>query len=228
MTDKWLGGIKKFGIPNLLSVFRLVLIPVFILVYLGGRKYSGPVAALVLLISGLTDMADGTIARHYHMITRLGCILDPLADKLTQAAICVSLVIRIHRPELDWILVLLILKEAVMIGAGANIIRKGRAMMPSRWFGKMATVVSYSAMMLIIGAELPPVAVNVLLWVVLGVMIFSLLMYAPFFFRIIRTPAVLEPKRFGRQNADLPSGRDAGAPGDYPEKEPARRSAAGK
>lgn len=199
-AGKWQAGIRRFGVPNMLSVFRLALIPVFVAVFFTEKPGSGILAAVILVTSGLTDVADGFIARHFHMITKLGQILDPLADKLTQAAICVCLAIRLRRPEFDWILVLLVLKEAVMIVAGANIIRKGNEVMPSRWFGKLATVVSYTSMVLIIGGHLPPVFVNLLLWVVLGFMIFSLLMYAPFFFRANRAAA------FTRE----PAGREPG------------------
>ena len=72
-------------IPNMLSIFRLVLIPVYIYIYLNATEsYHYSIAAGILAISCLTDMIDGKIARKFNMISELGKVLDPLADKLTQ------------------------------------------------------------------------------------------------------------------------------------------------
>lgn len=175
-------GILGLGIPNLLSIFRLLLIPVFVVFYFSNLQYSGIIAAGVLILSGLTDVLDGIIARKFNMISKLGKILDPLADKLTQATVCVCLVIKNVAPF--WILCILILKEFVMIGAGANIIRKGKKMMSSKWFGKLGTVVFYSAMILIIAFRPSRLIVDVLLILVLIFMLFSLAMYVPYFFKV--------------------------------------------
>ena len=83
---------RIFTIPNLLSVFRLVLIPIFVWTYCVRRGYL--VTAGILLLSGLTDIADGFIARRFHMVSALGMALDPIADKLTQAAMLFCLVTR--------------------------------------------------------------------------------------------------------------------------------------
>ena len=83
-----------FSIPNLLSLFRLLLIPVYATLYLNAtQRYQYLLAGVILAVSCLTDMIDGKIARKYNMITTLGKILDPLADKLTQLTltICRSL-----------------------------------------------------------------------------------------------------------------------------------------
>ena len=77
-----------FTIPNLLSLFRLVLIPVYVTIYLKARDNTDYfLAAAILAVSCLTDMIDGQIARHFNMISTIGKILDPLADKLTQFAL---------------------------------------------------------------------------------------------------------------------------------------------
>ena len=183
MSVKHMQGIKKLGIPNILSILRLVLIPAFVIIYFADIRYSGVIAALVLIISGITDVLDGIIARRFNMTSALGQILDPLADKLTQATISICLVVRDVAPL--WILCLLILKEFVMIGAGANIIRKGKEMLSSRWFGKLGTVVFYAAMILIIALQPSYRVVDAMLAIVLCFMVFSLIMYAPSFFKII-------------------------------------------
>jgi cardiolipin synthase len=175
--------IKKLGIPNMLSILRLILIPVFVVLYLSNFRYSGIYAAEILILSGITDVLDGAIARKFNMTSELGRILDPLADKLTQATICVCLVIRHIAPF--WLLFLLILKDFVMIGAGANIIRKGKEMMSSKWFGKLGTVVFYAAMILIIAFRPTSKIIDILLATVLLLMLFSLIMYTPLFLKII-------------------------------------------
>lgn len=183
MAGKQSLAVGKFGIPNILSVFRLVLIPIFVAIYITDKKWSGIIVAVLLLLSGITDVLDGVIARKFNMISDLGKILDPLADKLTQAAICICLVVKRVAPL--WILCILIIKEFVMIGAGANIIRKGKAMMSSKWFGKLGTVVFYVVMITIIAFEPSRRVIDLLLAVVLACMVFSLIMYTPSFFKII-------------------------------------------
>jgi len=169
----------------MLSILRLILIPIFVMMFLSNFRYSGIIAAGILILSGITDMLDGIIARKFNMTSALGRILDPLADKLTQATICICLVIRRVDPFSFWLLFLLILKEFVMIGAGANIIRKGKELMSSKWFGKLGTVVFYSAMILIIAFKPTDRIMNMLLVLVFILMIFSLIMYAPLFLKII-------------------------------------------
>ena len=78
--------------PNLISFFRFLLIPVFIWLYCGLGKHV--LAAVVLALSGVSDMLDGYIARRCHMESNLGRVLDPMADKLTQAAMCLALFYR--------------------------------------------------------------------------------------------------------------------------------------
>ena len=91
---------KILTIPNLLSCLRLALIPCFVWAYLVRRDPRLTVA--LLLLSGLTDIADGFIARHYDMVSNLGKVLDPLADKLTQAAMLVCLTSQRSRSSSVW------------------------------------------------------------------------------------------------------------------------------
>lgn len=184
MPGKLTQGIKNFGIPNWLSILRLVLIPVFITVYFLDIPLSGIYAALVLIFSGATDVADGIIARKFNMTSALGRILDPLADKLTQATICICLVVSRAAPE--WILYILIAKELIMIIVGANFVRKGKEIMSSKWFGKVGTVLFYTVMISIIAFKPELKIVYIMLCVVLAYMIFSFGMYVPFALKIIK------------------------------------------
>ena len=83
---------EVFTIPNLLSLFRIILIPIYISIYLHARRAEDYyLAGAILALSCLTDMIDGKIARHFNMISTLGKILDPIADKATQFAMIVCL-----------------------------------------------------------------------------------------------------------------------------------------
>ena len=97
-------------IPNLLSFFRLCLIPVMIWSYCVKEKPL--LTGEILLLSGLTDLADGYIARRFHMISNLGKILDPVADKLTQAAMLICLFVRF--PHMLLLIVIMAVKELYM------------------------------------------------------------------------------------------------------------------
>lgn len=169
------------NVPNCLSVFRIILIPAFAWTYLTAQDQNMYViSALILILSGITDVLDGIIARKYHQITDLGKILDPLADKLTQATVCLVLWVRI--PQLWPMFVLFILKEILIMIGSFRILKKDKRLEGSKWFGKLYTVVFYIAMILII--MLPDLSVNiifVLLLVVAAFMLLSLFMYISVF-----------------------------------------------
>lgn len=162
-----------FSLPNLLSLFRIILIPIFIVVFFTSGR--GMIAAAILVASGLTDMLDGAIARRFGMVTRLGKLLDPVADKLTQATVCVCLVIRYR--SLFFLLLLFIVKEALMIAGGAKMLRQGVDFGSSRWYGKLATFVFYLAMIAIIAFNLSGDQALPLILVALCFMIFAFVRY---------------------------------------------------
>ena len=115
-----------FTIPNLLSLFRLLLIPVYVILYLNAdpdRPEDYFIAAAILAVSCLTDLIDGKIARHFGMISNTGKILDPLADKMTQFTLIVCLTIR--HPILLVLVCLFVVKEIFQLIAGFVILRKG-------------------------------------------------------------------------------------------------------
>ncbi|MEG0017321.1 MAG: CDP-alcohol phosphatidyltransferase family protein [Hydrogenoanaerobacterium sp.] len=174
------------NIPNLLSVFRIALIPVFGVIYMNaeGQPWFF-VSALVLLVSGITDILDGIIARRCGMITPLGKLLDPLADKLTQAAVCILLSLR--NPEMWVIVAIIFTKELLMLAAGVKVYRLYKELDGSKWFGKLYTVMFYAVMLLIIA--LPDLKTTLVHWL-LGAMVFSMLfaffMYIPVFLRLIK------------------------------------------
>ena len=126
-------------IPNILTILRFFLIPV-ILFYLIQDNFI--LAFIFLTLSALTDVLDGTIARKYNYITNFGKLIDPLADKLTQLSILVVLYLKDIVPI--WILVVVILKEFAMI-SGASFLYGKELVVSSKWYGKLATVLFYIA-----------------------------------------------------------------------------------
>ena len=126
-------------LPNILTIARFFLIPI-ILFYIFTNNFL--LAIIFLTISGLTDVLDGFIARKYNLITNFGKLVDPLADKLTQVAVLAALAIKQIVPT--WILAIVILKEFCMI-AGASFLYGKELVVSSRWYGKLATVLFYFA-----------------------------------------------------------------------------------
>ena len=126
-------------VPNILTIIRFLLIP-FILVYIFTGNYI--LGFVFFTISGLTDIADGCIARKYNLISNFGKLMDPLADKLTQIATLTSLVVVKIIPL--WILIIVISKEFIMI-CGASFLYGKDVVVYSKWYGKLATVLLYFA-----------------------------------------------------------------------------------
>jgi len=138
-----------FTIPNLLSLFRLVLIPVYVTIYLNAsRPEDYYIAAGILAVSCLTDLIDGKIARRFNMISNTGRILDPLADKFTQFSLIVCLTFKY---PLLWILAsFFFVKEIFQLVAGYLLIRKGKILSGALMAGKISTTVLFISLTLMI------------------------------------------------------------------------------
>ena len=138
-----------FTIPNLLSLFRLILIPVYIIIYLNAKEsYDYYLAAGILAVSCMTDLIDGKIARHFNMISNTGKILDPLADKATQFALIVCLTIRY--PILLTLVCLFVVKEGFQLIAGFQLLRKGKILAGALLAGKICTTVLFISLTLLV------------------------------------------------------------------------------
>lgn len=130
-------------VPNALTCLRILLAPCFVLLYLLNR----PAAALIVFIIGsITDVLDGFIARRFHCISSTGKALDPLADKLTLIAILMCLYIAGRVPL--WLLLLLVLRELTMI-LGGVILWQNKVTFASDHYGKITTVLFFSASVLL-------------------------------------------------------------------------------
>ena len=165
---------KILTIPNLLSFFRLCLIPVFMWLYCVERNYLW--TGIILIISGLTDTVDGIIARKFNMISDLGKVLDPIADKVTQAAMLFCLLTRF--PLMIAPLALMVVKEFFMGVTGLLVIQKTGRVFGADWHGKVNTWLLYAMMILhVFWYNIPDVVSKVLIGICVIMMLISLVLY---------------------------------------------------
>ena len=165
---------KILTIPNLLSLFRIGLIPLFIWLYSIKQEYLW--TGFILLLSGITDIVDGWIARHFNMVSNVGKVLDPIADKLTQGMMLLCLIERF--PLIIMILVLLIIKEMIAAFMGLIVIHKTGQVNSARWHGKVATLILYIMMIIhVVFPTIPEDLSNIIILICIGMMIISLILY---------------------------------------------------
>lgn len=132
------------NIPNLLTILRIFLVPVYLLVFFSTLENRFILAGIIFIIAGISDVLDGKIARKYDLITKLGIVLDPIADKMMTFAVLISYTIEGIIPS--WILIAIGVKEVVQIGGGGILyLYKGKQVVPSNKYGKIATVSFYAA-----------------------------------------------------------------------------------
>ncbi|MCR5652422.1 MAG: CDP-alcohol phosphatidyltransferase family protein, partial [Ruminococcus sp.] len=153
-------------------------------------------AAVMIIISGISDALDGFIARKFNQITDLGKMLDPLADKLTLISIMICIVILF--PIVLPVVVILIIKDVVMV-IGASILLKSDIKPPAaRWYGKIGTVMFYFSVCLIVFLKAAfnyenPVLSLILLGLTAAMMIFALIEYF-LIFRKLKSNAKIDIK----------------------------------
>lgn len=167
-------------VPNLLTLFRFVLIP-FIFTAIIHDHYM--IAFIVLTISGITDILDGFIARKFNFITNFGKLIDPLSDKATQVCVLLALVLNNIVPV--WILFIVFLKELIMI-AGASFLYGKELVVSSKWYGKLATVTFYIAIVSSLAVRYFNISFNFdtyIYYLALFITLFSLIMYFNAFYK---------------------------------------------
>lgn len=149
-----------FTIPNLLSLFRLVMIPFYVVIYLHATEVWEFVAAgAIMAVSCITDMVDGKIARRFHMVSTLGKILDPLADKITQLSI--TLCLSLKYPALHPMLALFLVKELFQLIVGFLHLRKGKMLPGALMAGKVCTAVLFISLIgLVLFPNVDPILVD--------------------------------------------------------------------
>ncbi len=169
-------------IPNLLSLFRFLLIPVIVYLYCEVGNYYAAIG--VICLSGLTDIVDGFIARRYNMVSDLGKILDPIADKATQGVIIICLIAK-YKLMLA-LIVIFVLKEIVMVVVGYIVIKKQNEVTGAKWFGKANTVVLYSIMIvLILFPTISDTLADILICVCMVFVIVSFVLYLRDYLKVL-------------------------------------------
>lgn len=172
---------EAFSIPNLLSYFRLLLIPLFIQLYIRGDFTE---ALITLAASGLSDIIDGRIARKYNMVTDLGKVLDPVADKLTQCAMMICVATRY--PAMWWLLGIHVVKELIMTVVGYYVLKKTDTINSAIWCGKLCTGVIYAVMMShVILPDIPQSVSAASAAVCAGLIVLSLVVYTARYVRLL-------------------------------------------
>lgn len=177
------GGVAT--IPNALTLLRLLLIPVFIHFFFSAPESAIPLS--VLALSALSDILDGAIARRFGMISDFGKFLDPLADKLTQAALLLCLSLRYK--AVGFLLSLLLIKEAAMLSFALLTLERTDSVHSARWHGKLNSSVLESSLALMLLPNFPPVLLSPLISVCTVSMFFSLFLYTVFFSRLLQQTA---------------------------------------
>lgn len=175
---------KIFTIPNILSFFRILMIPLIVVLY-NNKLYT--VAGITVLISGLTDAVDGYIARRFNQISTLGKALDPVADYLTQAVI--TYCIAKQHPIVMLLFIILIVKQVIMGIGGLLFINKSGTTFSARWWGKLATAALFASMALILlFPGMPGWLLTTLTIISAALTLFSLIRYLPVFKQALKKP----------------------------------------
>ena len=197
---------EYFSIPNLMGYFRILLIPVYLFLYIRAETTEEYyVAAVVLLISFLTDLFDGKIARRFNMVTEFGKILDPVADKLTQGAMAVSFSYKY--PAMGILLLVFLGKECLMGMLGLYMMKKDYRMDGAQKHGKVCTAVLDLVMILIlILPGMSVMAVNLFAGIAIAVMLVSLALYLRMYWCVWNR---MKAGKLKRETEDIP-GREAG------------------
>jgi cardiolipin synthase len=188
---------RVLTLPNLLSLSRLLLVPVFLLLLIQGEDAA---ALVVLVISSATDFLDGFLARRLNQITRLGQLLDPAADRLYIFAALIGLAVRELVPW--WLMLIILGRDIFMLLLGIILANFGFGPLPVHQLGKVATFCLFYALpVIMLGAAFPafawwaqPVGWAFALW---GAFLYwwAGIIYAIETVRVIRSPRVARPKQ---------------------------------
>lgn len=153
---------KWINIPNMLTILRIFLVPVYLYFFYSGHENNILLAGLIFIMAGISDVLDGYIARKYNLGTKLGIVLDPFADKLMTFTILITFATSGIIPM--WILIAMGTKEVMMIvGGGILYLFKGKKVLPSNKFGKVATLSFYAATLSVV-FKLPEI-ISIILFV---------------------------------------------------------------
>jgi CDP-diacylglycerol---glycerol-3-phosphate 3-phosphatidyltransferase len=177
-------------VPNLLTLFRILLVPVLVAALLSGIESGDLLAAIVFVIASFTDALDGWIARRNKDVTTFGKLMDPLADKLLVTSALVSLV-SLDRLQ-AWVAMVIIAREFAVTGLRQLAMEHGEVIHASSW-GKIKTAAQIAMVMCLIAVDGSPLWVDLVVYVTVVVTVLS---GADYFFglrRLLRSGAAVEP-----------------------------------
>lgn len=180
-----------FTIPNILVYIRVLLVPVFVYIYIHAKTDRDYYVALgVMVVAFLTDFFDGKIARKFNLVTDLGKILDPIADKLYQFAVAICLVAKYKLMLL--VVVIIFIKELIMGLMGLVLLDKGGKVFGAKWYGKICTGIVDCSMAflflspLVYTEKAPDVLCNVLIGICAVVLVITGFLYSRLFLAKIK------------------------------------------
>ena len=178
---------EVFNIPNILSYIRILLIPVFVVIFLQAETVTDYYwAAGIVAFSALTDFVDGYIAIRFNQITDLGKLIDPVADKLTQLALVICMCMKY---KLIWsVIVIFLAKDGFMAIMGFYLLKKyNRKLDGAKWYGKVCTAVFYLVMVILL--VFPTISLwlaNSLILLCAGMMGMAFVLYIPDFLGLLK------------------------------------------
>ena len=172
---------EVFTIPNLLSVVRMFLLIPFIIFCKNENFFA---SIFILILSGITDVVDGFIARKFNMISTIGKILDPLADKITQITAIVCLALK--NPDITPVLIVFCAKEFFMMVGSALLLKRGARPAEAKWWGKVGTIIVYGFLFMVLISNIFPTLIpecvfTATSYITIGSIIYSFFSYGNIF-----------------------------------------------
>ncbi|PHS35040.1 MAG: CDP-diacylglycerol--glycerol-3-phosphate 3-phosphatidyltransferase [Alkaliphilus sp.] len=136
------------NVPNMITMLRIGLVPLFIIAFFFSGQNAITYSVYIFIFAGITDIADGYIARKYNLITKFGQVMDPLADKLMQVAVIGCFTLKKLLPP--WVLIIVVVKELFMIIGSFFLYRKkDKVIIPANKYGKISTIIFYFAIIFV-------------------------------------------------------------------------------
>lgn len=182
-----------FTIPNIISFIRLLLIPLFVIIYFSDTIANSYLwSVIIVILSGLSDVIDGVIARKCNMVSDLGKILDPIADKATQ--VVVVLCLAINHPSLLPMFGILFLKELLTMFAAIYVLSNGTKPISARWWGKLSTIVIFLTMVYTVLLDIYTISA-IPLYILIAASIICMIVSVSGYFRMFSGQVKGEPKK---------------------------------
>lgn len=189
-------------IPNLLSLIRLLIIPFICIAYFQFNNYIA--AAVLVIVSALTDIADGIIARKFNMMSDLGKMLDPFADKMTEGVLILSLAFT-YKAMIPLVVTFAAMEITKGI-LGSLSVKKTGEVRSAKWFGKLNTAYLYETILvMIIFRDVPELVIRIKVMVAFILMVASFVLYILIYGESIRIARETERKKAASAKADATS-----------------------